>query len=314
MSIGSRFAAVQMQQIRHFIALIEAGSFHRAAEVLNITQPGLTRSIQRLEFTLGRELITRTAKGVTANAFGRALYDYALRVVNDTNRLAAEMDQLAGAERTVVRIGLASNFTDLGLVTLIADFAAGQSGSRVVMTQGFFSEIMLKSLRRGELDVAIGLWPSIRTVPDLVVERLGTNQSSVVCGPRSRFRSSGVASMEALAQTPWIMPGLDEAELYLAKAFGDAALTPPAALLQTNSIEALLTVLKSRDFVSLMPSILFDEVSQDFGLIRLRTPLCPSKTYPIMIHAPEASNSPALEALISLVRRRYRMMPAMHGN
>ena len=192
----NRFAAIQMQQIRHFAALVDAGNFHRAAEQLNITQPGLTRSIQRLELALGQECIARGSRGVSVNAFGRVLYDYAVRMLNETDRLVMDLEEIGGDQSAVVRLGLAANFTDIDLAPLLADFALERPELRLVVTQGFFSDVMLKSLRRGELDIAIGLWPVELTAPDLVIERLRLNYSSVVCGPRSRFYGKRQATMK----------------------------------------------------------------------------------------------------------------------
>ena len=57
---------MQTQQMRHVAALIEHKSLARAARVLGISQPALSKSLRRLEAHLGVQLFERTARGVVA--------------------------------------------------------------------------------------------------------------------------------------------------------------------------------------------------------------------------------------------------------
>jgi DNA-binding transcriptional LysR family regulator len=57
------------------IAVVEAGSFIRAAEALGITQPAVSRAIARLEARIGVRLLDRTTRSLTLTAEGRNLYE-----------------------------------------------------------------------------------------------------------------------------------------------------------------------------------------------------------------------------------------------
>jgi DNA-binding transcriptional LysR family regulator len=57
------------------VAVVEAGSFIRAAEALGITQPAVSRAIARLETRIGVRLLDRTTRSVTLTAEGRRLYE-----------------------------------------------------------------------------------------------------------------------------------------------------------------------------------------------------------------------------------------------
>jgi DNA-binding transcriptional LysR family regulator len=71
---------VDLSQLKRFIITVEGGSLGKAAEMLNISQPGLSKSMHQLEADLGGPLLDRGPKGVTSTAFGEAVYLRAKRI------------------------------------------------------------------------------------------------------------------------------------------------------------------------------------------------------------------------------------------
>ena len=69
--------------LRAFLALMELGNFHRAAETLNMSQPALSRRIQKLEATVGAQLFERTTRQVAPTAVGRELTPLVRRLLDE---------------------------------------------------------------------------------------------------------------------------------------------------------------------------------------------------------------------------------------
>lgn len=69
--------------LRAFLALMELENFHRAAESLNMSQPALSRRIQKLEATVGAQLFERTTRQVTPTAVGRELTPLVRRLLDE---------------------------------------------------------------------------------------------------------------------------------------------------------------------------------------------------------------------------------------
>ena len=68
---------MDLRQLEYFVAVIDSGSFSRAAVVLNLTQPSLSRQIALLEAELGQRLLVRTGHGTTPTEAGEALLVHA---------------------------------------------------------------------------------------------------------------------------------------------------------------------------------------------------------------------------------------------
>lgn len=73
---------MRKEQLRNFIEVVDCGSINKAAEKLYISQPNLSRSIHALEEEMGKDLLTRTNRGVTLTPTGQLLYYYARSILN----------------------------------------------------------------------------------------------------------------------------------------------------------------------------------------------------------------------------------------
>ncbi|MBQ6807896.1 MAG: LysR family transcriptional regulator [Firmicutes bacterium] len=82
---------MDFRQLETFAAVVEAGGFSRAAELLYLTQPTITAHINSMEQELGQQLLIRSTKGVQPTEAGRRCYDYAKRALSDRDRLLAEL-------------------------------------------------------------------------------------------------------------------------------------------------------------------------------------------------------------------------------
>ena len=93
---------MRLQQIRHFLAVVDAGTLRGAAGGLGVTQPAITKSLRQLEEQVGARLLLRTPRGVVLTPAGRKFQDRA-RVIgrtSDINVPAGSFDNCLKTENT----------------------------------------------------------------------------------------------------------------------------------------------------------------------------------------------------------------------
>ena len=104
------------------VAVVEAGSFIRAAEALGITQPAVSRAIARLEARIGVRLLDRTTRSLTLTAEGRRLYEETSTLLSG---IADAVTLASGSSSTVrgrLRVNMDPLFSNLFLAPHLGDF------------------------------------------------------------------------------------------------------------------------------------------------------------------------------------------------
>ncbi len=96
-------------------AIVDSGSFAAAAEALDMSQSGVSRSVARLEARLGIRLFDRTTRSVTLTDEGRRLYEQVLPLLNGLEEAAASATEGATAVRGRLRVNVDPFFSRLVL-------------------------------------------------------------------------------------------------------------------------------------------------------------------------------------------------------
>ncbi|GAB3627672.1 HTH-type transcriptional regulator GltC [Pandoraea terrae] len=97
---------VENAELEAFVLVAELGSFQRAADKLHLTQPGLSRRIQKLEQTLGVELFHRTTRSIELTGVGRHFLPMARQQIAQLGSMLSSIQEIA--EKRFGKIRLAS--------------------------------------------------------------------------------------------------------------------------------------------------------------------------------------------------------------
>lgn len=145
-------------QLTGFVAVAEELHFGRAAERLNMTQPPLSRQIQKLEKTVGAELLERDNRRVELTPAGSAFLDEARRLIALAERAPVTARRIASGRSGHLRIGFtaASGFSILGplleeIATIIPDVD--------IDLQELVTGEQIMGLQTGELDLGLARPP-----------------------------------------------------------------------------------------------------------------------------------------------------------
>jgi DNA-binding transcriptional LysR family regulator len=163
-----------LDQVRCFVAVAEHLHFGKAAEALSMTQPPLSRQIQKLERFVGVDLLERDNKRVTLTAAGEAFLDNAQVLLAMADRAPQDARRIASGQWGRLSIGFtaASGFGILGsLVTAIEENFPGIDLDLYEMVTGE----QLENLAEGRIDLGLGrsdTTPSFINSELLLAERL----------------------------------------------------------------------------------------------------------------------------------------------
>jgi DNA-binding transcriptional LysR family regulator len=145
-------ALLDVEQLKAFLAIVDTGSFTRAADVVHRTQSAVSMQMKKLEERVGRPIFERDGRGTKLTEDGERLLDFARRIIRlNVEALAAfEEAELSGR----VSLGLPDDYADRYLPEILARFST--SNPRVEVSVICEPTTMLvERIATGELDLAI---------------------------------------------------------------------------------------------------------------------------------------------------------------
>jgi LysR family nitrogen assimilation transcriptional regulator len=268
---GIAGSPLDLRQLRAFLTVADTGNVTRAAEVLNLVQPAVSRQIQLLEKDMGAPLFDRGRHGMILTEAGRALQGYARRAMLELDRARAEIAGLGEGVGGVATLGLLPSTCDLLASPLVAAVTAAYPRMRMRITTGYAGTLQ-QWLESGEVDAALlyGTHPSagIETTP-LIEEALW-----VVGPPSAKLRRNRPVTLASLAGKPLILPGAPHGIRTLvdhACAVSHVELTIAA---ETNAMSVQKDLVRGGHGLTILPGIaVADEVARkQFSVAPLSKP------------------------------------------
>jgi DNA-binding transcriptional LysR family regulator len=194
---------MDLKQLRAFLTVAETGNVTRAAEVLHLVQPAVSRQIRLLEEDIGAPLFERERHGMVLTDAGHSLVAYARRAMLELDRARAEITGSANGIGGLVTLGLLPSTIDTLSSPLVSAVAASYPGIRIRIAMGY-AGTLLRWLESGEIDAALLYGaersPEIQTRP-LIEEPLW------VIGPKdAKLRRSKPVPLIKLAGKALVLP------------------------------------------------------------------------------------------------------------
>lgn len=143
---------MDLDLLRSFVSVVDAGGFTRAGERVHRTQSTVSQQIRRLEQTLGRALLDRIGKRATPTEEGERLLSYARRILALADEARDAVARPTGGG--IVRLGIPEDFAAHGLTEMLSEFARSTPGLRLDVRCDL-SINLRRDIERGELDVAL---------------------------------------------------------------------------------------------------------------------------------------------------------------
>jgi len=143
---------LDLELLRSFVSVVDAGGFTRAGERVHRTQSTVSQQVKRLEEDLGQVLLHRNGKDVSPTEAGERLLSYARRLLSLAEE-ARDVLRQPGNEGAI-RLGIPEDFAAYRLTKLLGAFSRSHPRLRLDV-RADQSKYLRRDLERGELDLAL---------------------------------------------------------------------------------------------------------------------------------------------------------------
>lgn len=242
---------MNLQHIRQFLAVAEAGSIRGAARSLHLSQPAVTKGVQQLERELGVPLLQRNVTGAMLTSFGRAFRSRALLIAGEVTRAQDELVQLAGQGEGELAIGVAPSVATLLVPRVVGMFRRRYPDVRLRIAGGLPNS-SIPRVYDGSLDLVVG--PRPRSEIPASIRAWPLFEMPIAVTVRKGHARRNARSLRDFADADWILTGAAaQPQSPLNQAFAALGLPPPRSRIQADSFLAAQILIAESDYVSLMP-------------------------------------------------------------
>ncbi|MGG2398649.1 pca operon transcription factor PcaQ [Pseudomonas sp. SH1-B] len=201
MNIDTR---IKFRHLLCFIEIARQGSFAKAADVLAVSQPAISKTLKELEAILGASLFERGKQGVTLTSAGVAFMRYAgpcVQALRDGVNSLREGEHEAGQ----VRVGVLSTVESLLIPEVVRRLHQRHSALVASIATGP-GAYLLGQLRVGELDLVIGRMADSPDIQGLTFEHLYSESMTLVVRPGHPLLGAGREALGRLGDYPLVVP------------------------------------------------------------------------------------------------------------
>lgn len=240
-----------LRHIRYLTAVVDHGSFTRAAHALHVSQPALSQQIKDLEDQLGAQLLDRSGRQVRVTDRGAVFLRYARHVLEQLDEAARAVQDVDDLSSGSLRLGVTQTVANYLIGPLVLRFRQLYPGIDVSIRVAPQEEIE-PALRDDLLDVGIGFGDmpvdDIEATP-LLKERLAL----ITSGSTSSAHKPGVTPAEVCAMPLALLDSSFSTRRAIDRYFAGKRVRPNVVV-EANSVGVLIELVGQSDLATILPA------------------------------------------------------------
>lgn len=295
---------MDLQQLRVFVAVAQKGNLTRASEALYLSQSAVSAQIKALETELGLKLFDRSARGMALTPAGTALLEEAERALQAAKSVIARARHLRDGDiHGQWKIGTITEPVILRLGEFLSQLQSHYPNLRVSLSQGISGDVIERVIN-GELDAGY-------TIGEIHDSRLCVMPvmpiTLRIAGPAAWSEKIAAADWAAIAAMPWIStPERCSFSSIAVQMFRRHSVTPRAVIEADQE-----TMLKKLVASGIGLTLLREDIaraSEAAGELAVWRG-CAEVTSLNFIYASAREETPALQAIVEVVKEVWRLTP-----
>ncbi len=291
-----------IEQLRTLVEVVNTGSFTRAGEALNLSQPAVSMQIRSLERNLGVTLLERRPRRVLLTDAGRIVFGYAGKLSHLEAECRAELADLGALRGGTLRLGAGATPSIFTLAAVFAEFYRRWPDVELKVQIGRTSELVAGVLK-DDLDMAI---VSSGIQMDSLDQRPIYQESCVaIVGATHALAASETVSVRELARYPLVMlPAESGLRRFLENELARREIVITASM-ELASLEAIKEVVRSGVLVSIVPETAVGGETVSGGIKALGLSGVDLRRQTVAVRRSDKYVSEAMRAFYGLLEERW---------
>lgn len=246
-------ARLKTRQLMLLIAIDEEGNIHRAAEVLNMSQPAASKLLKDLEDMMEVQLFDRLPRGMRATWYGESMIRHARIALASLGEAGTEIQALKAGHSGTVGIGAIAGAAMTLLPPTLARVTRQHPALRVSLLVES-SDVLLERLAQNKLDFMVGRLFARHDKRNLHYQALAREEICAIVRPQHPILQHRQHSLEALAAASWIVPPQGSVLRHRFELmFQSAGLEPPQQVIATSALMFITKMLQESDNLAVVP-------------------------------------------------------------
>jgi len=293
-----KYSDLNLRQLQSFVTVARLGSFTRAAHLLHLSQPALTKQVRQLEQTLSVRLFDRNTRTVELTRIGKELAPAIEQLLREIEAIVTSTRGLAEKSRGVIRIAALPSISSTILPRAVARFRDSYPGISVIL-KDILAQHLVTMVKEEEVDFGIGSLNG--TDPEIKFTLLLTDRIVVVFPPGLPLERKKAIELKDLTGLSLILMDKESSVRRLVdRAFEEAGEFPTPAF-EAVYMSTAAGMVRAGLGVALLPSSAFD-TGELTGLCSRSIKHAPLTREIGVIQKPRRSLSPAAESFLKTLK------------
>jgi DNA-binding transcriptional LysR family regulator len=296
---------LKLSDLRLLRAVVDRGGIGKAAEHLNMTQPGVSKAIAAMERTLGVRLLDRSRHGVTPTIYGEVMLRGGVAAFDELRQSVVRLGHLANPNAGILRIACTQPLA-LGFVPhVIERMRTSLPGTRFRVVEGDERPY----LRQRQIDVAITRPRSDPGDTDLDQELLFDDPLSVAVANNHPLVNRRKLSLDEIREGPWVIPYFDSyAGILIADAFRSAGLELPVPQVTSYAVTLAIGLVTTGPYFMISANSMLRLKAEQLSLKVLPVPFHHRPSPVVLVTLKNRTLSPLAEIFIQRAREAAKAL------